>query len=86
VPSKSADDDNKDYPMMNRSLEFQPLSTRDFAALGIQAVAYITASARDGQAVYVIHTADGKSVGEAASRDLAFAAIRQHGLEPVSSH
>ena len=71
---------------MNHSQEFTPLSSRDFAALGMQDVAYIVPVAKDGATIYVIHTADGKSVGEAASRDLAFAAIRQHGLEPVSAH
>ena len=64
-----------------------------FASLGVQGVAYVrrileTAEAKGGEpiVVFAIHAADGERIGGAPSRDLAFAAIRQHGLEPVDAH
>ena len=66
------------------------MPVQDFLALGIRDMAYIKPSAvNDGestQLVFEIHTADGTSVGVAASRELAFAAVRQNGLEPLSIH
>ncbi len=74
------------------------LSPEDFAALGVQGVAYVRrvlervdakAGANGGGepiVVFAIHAADGERIGGAPSRELAFAAIRQHGLEPVDAH
>lgn len=64
-----------------------------FASLGVQGVAYVrrileTADAKGGEpiVVFAIHAADGERIGGAHSRDVAFAAIRQNGLEPVDAH
>ncbi len=70
------------------------LSPEDFAALGMQGVAYVRRvlervdAKAGGEAivVFAIHSADGERIGGAPSRELAFAAIRQHGLEPVDAH
>ncbi|MBL8805769.1 MAG: DUF1150 family protein [Rhodospirillales bacterium] len=73
------------------------LSPEDFAALGAQGVAYVRrvlehvdakAGKKGGEpiVVFAIHAADGERIGGAPSRELAFAAIRQHGLEPVDAH
>lgn len=66
------------------------MPVQDFLALGLRDIAYVKPSAvSDGEAtemVFEIHTADGTPVGAAATRELAFAAIRQNGLEPVSAH
>ncbi|MBI1243537.1 MAG: DUF1150 family protein [Alphaproteobacteria bacterium] len=73
------------------------LSPEDFAALGVQGIAYVRrvlervdakAGAKGGEpiVVFAIHSADGERIGGAPSRDLAFAAVRQHGLEPVDAH
>jgi len=66
------------------------MTVKDFLALGLRDLAYVKpAAVADGegtQIVFEIHTADGTPVGAAASRELAFAAIRQNGLEPVSAH
>ena len=40
----------------------------------------------DGAAVYGIHAPDGRLLGVAPDRDIAFAAARQHQLEPLSVH
>jgi hypothetical protein len=84
-------------PESSRSRAMTPEA---FASLGVQGVAYVRrvleqaqakAKAKGGDAgepivVFAIHAADGERIGGAPSRDLAFAAIRQHGLEPVDAH
>jgi len=66
------------------------MASQDFLALGLRDVAYIKPnSVTDGestQLVFEIHTADGMAVGVAPSRELAFAAVRQNGMEPLSIH
>jgi len=66
------------------------MPVQDFLALGLRDFAYIKPLAvGEGESVRVIfeiHTADGNPVGAVESRELAFAAVRQNGLEPVSSH
>jgi hypothetical protein len=66
------------------------LPEQDFLALGLRDIAYVKPVAlgegEEGKIVFAIHTADGAAVGAAESRDIAFAAVRQNGLEPVSIH
>ena len=62
------------------------LSTRDFARLGAEEVAYVRPVVMNGARAYSIHAADGTQMGVAGNRDLAFAAVRQHDLEPLSVH
>ena len=58
----------------------------EFANWGMPDVAFVKRmSPLDGDG-WSIHTADGTQVGMAPSRDLAFAAILQHELEPYSVH
>lgn len=68
----------------------QQMPVQDFLALGLRDLAYVkSASVDDGETariVYEIHTADGTVVGAAPTRELAFAAVRQNGLEPLSAH
>ena len=74
---------------MNQSTAgFEPMSAEAFAALGVQGVAYVRrlVETLPGESapcpVYAIFAADGERIGTAPNRDLAFAAIRQHELEP----
>ncbi|MBC8792261.1 MAG: hypothetical protein C6Y20_11695 [Tagaea sp. CACIAM 22H2] len=66
------------------------LSPEAFAALGHQGIAYVRRTEETGEqgpaSIYAIHSAAGERIGAAPSRDLAFAAIRQHGLEPLDAH
>ena len=72
--------------MMNMSLH-TPMSVQDFIALGLQDVAYVRpAKGETGEPVFTIHSADGNALASVESRDLAFAVVRQNGLEPVSVH
>ncbi len=49
-------------------------------------VAYVKAVTIEGVRAYGIYLADGTQLAIAPSRDVAFAAVRQHELEPVSVH
>ena len=64
-----------------------PMSVADFAAWGVPELAFVKKiTVEQGGTGWSIHAADGSQMGLAPSRDLAFAAIRQHELEPVSVH
>ena len=62
------------------------LSANTFHALGVPHVAYIKRVDVEGGPAYAIHAADGRVLGGAANRELAFAAARQHDLEPINVH
>ena len=65
---------------------WQHMSARDFATWGADDVAYVTEIKVDGKTGWAICAADGSRIGVAPERELAFAAARQHDLEPVSTH
>jgi hypothetical protein len=56
------------------------------AALGAPELAYIKAITTEAGPAFGVFAADGSQIGVAHDRDLAFAAARQNGLEPVSVH
>ncbi len=63
------------------------MSAREFALLGMEALAYVKPKQGDDNAViFAIHTADGNEVAVVANRDLALATVRQNDLIPVSVH
>ncbi len=68
------------------SSDLRQLTVRDFASWGLQDVAYVKRIVVNDQEGWSIHAADGSHVGYAPNRDLAFAAVRQHELEPYSVH
>lgn len=57
-----------------------------FAALGGPTLAYVRAETLGKDEGFGIHGADGRLLGAAPTRELAFAAARQHNLDPVSVH
>jgi hypothetical protein len=65
---------------------FIALSPQDFAALGIDRLAYVKRIARDGELRFEIHRADGDAVALLDSQDVAVATILQNGMVPVSVH
>jgi hypothetical protein len=71
---------------MNDTINLRHLSTREFTALGVQDLAYVKAVVAGGRTAFAMHAADGTELGVVASLDLAFAALRQHDLEPMSVH
>jgi hypothetical protein len=62
------------------------LSPAAFAALGLEELAYVKRVTVGGVPAYAIHAADGRRLGRASDRAVAFAALRQHDLVPVSVH
>lgn len=62
------------------------LSAREFAHLGMSDIAYVKRVVVDNEPVYELHAADGTPIGVVRDRETAFAALRQHDLEPVSVH
>ena len=66
--------------------KLRQISAQEFALLGLQDMAYIRRVIVNDEAGFAIHAADGTAVAVLPSRDLAFATVRQHDLEPVSVH
>jgi hypothetical protein len=64
----------------------EQVSQQDLASWGLNDVAYVKATTHESQQVYAIHAADGTQMALVGDRDVAFAAVRQHDLEPVSVH
>ena len=66
------------------------LSKQDFAAWGLDQAAYVRPAsnqlATSGDIKYTVYSADGRSLGTLASRELAVAAIVGQGMEPLSVH
>ena len=69
---------------MNIAEQLRSITPQDFAQMGVQQVAYVRPAVVNGADVYTIYAADGTQIGIAPSRDIAFAAVKQHELEPVS--
>ncbi|MGB0695009.1 MAG: DUF1150 family protein [Rhodospirillaceae bacterium] len=59
-----------------------PHKAIDMAAIGLNVIAY----AKQGEAQWTIHAANGEQIGTANSRDLARAVITQHDMTPLSVH
>ena len=69
--------------------ELQPfgrIPPQEFAQFGMSDVAYIKPVLVNSLPAFAIHAADGTEMAVLNDRDVAFAAVRQHDLEPVSLH
>ena len=62
------------------------LTARDFALLGMQDLAYVKQVSVNDVTAYALHAADGTQIAVLPDREIAFATLRQHDLEPVSVH
>lgn len=71
---------------MNQTERAIQIPPRDFMLLGIEQMAYVKPVEIDGHTAFAVHAADGTEIAVLAQRDLAFATVRQHDLEPVSVH
>jgi len=72
--------------VMTQIEELRHISSKDFASLGMQDLAFIKPVVVNDEVGYAIHAADGTQMAVIANRDVAFAAVRQHDLQPVSVH
>jgi hypothetical protein len=71
---------------MNKIERIKQMTASELALLGVQDFAYIKRVVIDGASGYAVHAADGTQIALLADRDVAFATVRQHDLEPVSVH
>jgi len=62
------------------------LSERELATLGVHHVAYVKRVLLDGASLYAVHAADGTQIALLPNRDIAYAIVRQHNMEPVNVH
>ncbi len=62
------------------------LTAQDLMGLGLENVGFVKRIVVQGQVGWSIHMADGTQIAMADARDVAFAAVRQHNLDPVSVH
>lgn len=79
--------DDDDTPQVERRvISVRALTPDMFGALGIGHIAYVRPIRVDGEAAFAIHAADGTRMGVAPEQAVAFAAIREHAMEPLSLH
>ncbi len=71
---------------MNMIERIRTLSTRDFAHLGVDEVAYVKRIVENGVVRYAIYAADGTQMATMPDYATAAAALRQNEIEPVSVH
>ncbi|BBK34987.1 hypothetical protein STAQ_00650 [Allostella sp. ATCC 35155] len=71
---------------MNGTEKLKHLSVQDFAQLGLPHLAYVRRVVINDEIRFAIHAADGSTMGMAPDIDVAFAAVRQHDMEPLSVH
>jgi hypothetical protein len=62
------------------------LSGNDWQEFGVNDIAYLKPIMLQGAERYAIHAANGTPLAVMDNRDVAYAAIRQNELEPVSLH
>jgi hypothetical protein len=62
------------------------LSPRELGVLGMEDLAYIKPIVQDGVEAFAVCAADGTQMAVIADRNLAFAVVRQHDMEPLSVH
>jgi hypothetical protein len=54
--------------------------------LGMEDLAYIKPVVEDGVEAFAVCAADGTQMAVIPNRNLAFAVVRQHDMEPLSVH
>ncbi|MGH7116905.1 MAG: DUF1150 family protein [Stellaceae bacterium] len=71
---------------MEKIERIRQMSARELALFGMQDMAYIKRVVVDQTPGYAVHAADGTQIAVLSDRDVAFATVRQHDLEPLSVH
>ncbi|NDE90454.1 MAG: DUF1150 family protein [Alphaproteobacteria bacterium] len=62
------------------------ISSQNFNSFGLEDMAYVKTVDIEGQKLHAVHAADGTPLTVINTRDLAFATVRQHEMEPLSVH
>lgn len=71
---------------MDKIERIKQMTASELALLGVQDLAFIKRVVIDGASGYAVHAADGTQIAVIPDRDVAFATVRQHDLEPMSVH
>jgi hypothetical protein len=71
---------------MKQIERIRQMSARELAHFGMQDMAYIKRVIVNDVAGYAVHAADGTQIAVLPDRNVAFATVRQHDLEPLSVH
>jgi len=71
---------------MRETERIRHLSARELALFGMQDLAYVKQVIVNGVAGYAVHAADGTQIAVLPDREIAFATLRTHDLEPLSVH
>lgn len=66
--------------------QMRHISARELALFGMQDLAYIKQVTVNGVIGYAVHAADGAQIAVLPDREIAFATVRHHDLEPLSVH
>lgn len=71
---------------MNGIERIRHMSPRELALFGMQDLAYVKRVLVNDAAGFAVHAADGTQIAVLPDREVAFATVRQHDLEPLSVH
>jgi hypothetical protein len=71
---------------MRETERIRHLSARELALFGMQDLAYVKQVTVNGVTGYAVHAADGTQIAVLPDREIAFATVRTHDLEPLSVH
>ena len=71
---------------MRETERIRHLSARELALFGMQDLAYVKHVIVNGVTGYAVHAADGTQIAVLPDREIAFATVRTHELEPLSVH
>jgi hypothetical protein len=71
---------------MNEIERIRHMSMRELALFGMQDLAYVKQVFVNDVAGFAVHAADGTQIAVLPDREIAFATVRQHDLEPLSVH
>lgn len=66
--------------------QIRQMSARELALFGMQDLAYVKQVLVNGVAGFAVHAADGTQIAVLPDREIAFATVRHHDLEPLSVH
>jgi hypothetical protein len=76
---------SRDLPTKHIELK-KTISSQDFTSFGLEDMAYVKTVDIEGQKLHAVHAADGTPLTIINTRELAFATVRQHEMEPLSVH
>jgi hypothetical protein len=71
---------------MKEIARWRHLSAHELALLGMQDLAYVKPVRVNDVTAYAVHAADGTQIAVLPDREIAFATVRHHDLEPLSVH